>query len=216
MVNNEEVKQNNNGLLIGKEYYLESGVHVGTKIKNNDMAEYIFKMKENTGVYILDISKIDKKLRSLAKLLNQYKPEEVLVVASRVYSSSAASKFSKLTGIKLMRGRFTPGTMTNLKTKYYVEPSLLFVCDPRGERQAISEAAKIGIPIVALCDTDNETKYIDLVVPVNNKGRKSLALVFYILTRELLLKQGKIKSYDEFKYNPQYFEQLELGNDEKQ
>lgn len=203
------IKKEDPGLLVNKELYLEAGVHIGTKVKNNDMKGFIFKMKETTGVYILDISKTDARLREFSKLLSKYDPSEVLVVASRVYSSSAASKFAKLTGVQLMKGRFTPGTMTNLKTKSFVEPSILFVCDPRGEKQAISEAAKVGIPIVALCDTDNETKYLDFVVPVNNKGRKSLALVFYILTRELMLKQGKIKNYDEFKHTTHYFEQLE-------
>lgn len=204
----EETKKEE-GLLVNKDIYLESGVHIGTKVKNKDMDDFIFKVKENTGVYILDISKTDEKLRDLSKFLTKYDPSGVLVVASRVYSSSAAAKFARLTGVTLLMGRFVPGTMTNLKTKHFQEPSVLFVCDPRGERQAISEAAKVGIPIAALCDTDNETKYIDLVVPVNNKGRKSLALVFYILAREMMIKQGKIKSYDEFKYTPQYFEQLE-------
>ncbi len=204
----ENQEKTNEGLLVAKEIYLEAGAHIGTKVKNVDMDEYIFRMKEKTGVYILDLYKTDERLRKLSKLISKYDPKEVLVVASRIYSGSAASKFSKLTGVSLMKGRFVPGTMTNLKCKSFQEPSLLFVCDPRGERQAISEAAKFGTPIVALCDTDNETKYVDFLVPVNNKGRKSLALVFYILARELLLKQGKIKSYDEFKQTPQYFEQL--------
>ncbi|MDD5023140.1 MAG: 30S ribosomal protein S2 [Candidatus ainarchaeum sp.] len=202
-------EDDSSGLLTGKENYLESGVHIGTKVKNNDMKDFIFKIKENTGVYILDISKTDDRLRKLSNLLSKYDPSEVLVVASRVYSSSAASKFSKLTGIQLMKGRFTPGSMTNLKTKTFREPSILFVCDPRGERQAISEAAKVGIPIVALCDTDNETRFLDFIIPVNNKGKKSLALVFYLLSREIMLKQGKISNYSDFKFSPQYFEQLE-------
>lgn len=205
----EKTEKKIEGLLVNKEIYLESGVHIGTKVKNKDMDDFIFKIKEKTGIYILDISQTDKKLRELSKFLSKYDPSEILVVASRVYSGSAAAKFSRLTGINLMKGRFVPGTMTNLKTKHFQEPSMLFVCDPRGERQAVSEAAKMGVPIVALCDTDNETKFIDMVIPANNKGRKSLALIFYILSREIMLKQGKIKSYDDFKYTPSYFEQLE-------
>lgn len=206
---NEEKTEKESGLLVNKELYLEAGAHIGTKVKNKDMASFIFKIKEKTGVYILDIAKTDERLRELSKIISKYDPSEILIVASRVYSSSAASKFSRFTGVGLMEGRFVPGTLTNLKSKKFKEPSLLFVCDPRGERQAISEAAKVGIPIIALCDTDNETKFLDYIVPVNNKGRKSLALVFYILTRELMLKQGKIKNYEEFKHTPQYFEQLE-------
>jgi small subunit ribosomal protein S2 len=113
-----------------------------------------------------------------------------------------------ITGIPALKGRFIPGTMTNMTYKGFREPRLLFVCDPKGEREAIAEGAKNGVPIIALCDTDNETKFIDVVVPINNKGKRSLALIFYILAREMLLAQGKIKSYDEFTYDIGYFEQL--------
>jgi ribosomal protein S2 len=91
---------------------------------------------------------------------------------------------------------------------------MVFVCDPKGERGAIMESAKNGVPVIALCDTDNETKYIDLVVPINNKGRRSLALVFYILSREIMLAQGSIKTYDEFKYDINFFERLEMEEKE--
>ncbi|MFA5049691.1 MAG: 30S ribosomal protein S2 [Candidatus Micrarchaeia archaeon] len=206
---NIQENENDDGFLVSKETYLQAGVHIGTKVKNKDMKDFIFKVKESTGIFILDLAMTDKRIREASKIISKYDPSEVLVVASRVYSGSPASKFCELTGINLMKGRFTPGSMTNTKTKHFTEPSLLIVCDPRGERQAISEAAKMGTPIIALCDTDNETKFIDYIIPVNNKGKKSLALLFCILARELMLKQGKIKSYDEFKYNPQYFEKLE-------
>jgi len=104
--------------------------------------------------------------------------------------------------------------MTNLVSKQFREPKLVFVCDPKGEREAIMESAKNGVPVIALCDTDNDTKYVDLVIPINNKGRRSLALVFYILARELMLSQGKISSYDDFQYNISYFERLEEVEEE--
>jgi small subunit ribosomal protein S2 len=98
--------------------------------------------------------------------------------------------------------------MTNLSYKGFREPKLVFVCDPKGEREAIAESAKNGVPLVALCDSDNDTTFIDMVVPANNKGKKSLALIFYVLTREIMMAQNKIASYDEFKYDPIYFEQM--------
>ncbi len=193
---------------VKQDMLLEAGVHIGTKLKTNDMKEFVFKRRDD-GLYILDLRKTAERLLAAAKLIAKYPPEDVLVVASRVYSSGPASKFSTLTGIPIVKGRFVPGTMTNLTSKNFKEPRLILVCDPKGEREAISESAQNGVPVIALCDTDNETKYIDLVVPINNKGRRSLALVFYVLSRELMLSQGKISAYDEFQYDLNYFERME-------
>jgi len=194
------------GMLVKQEMYLEAGIHIGTKIRTFDMREFVFKRRDD-GLYILDLRRTDERLLAAAKLMGKFDIKDVLVVASRAYSSNPAKKFSELTGIPIVAGRFIPGTMTNLSYKGFKEPKVLFVCDPKGEREAIEEAAKNGIPVIALCDTDNETKYIDLIVPANNKGRRSLALIFYILTRELMLAQGKIKSYDDYEYKLSQFEE---------
>ena len=195
------------GLPLKQEVLLEAGVHIGTRIRTNDMRHFVFKRRDD-GLFILDLRKSAERLIAAGKLLAKYKPEEVAVVASRVYSSNPASKFAALTGVRLIKGRFVPGTMTNIASKSFMEPKIVFVCDPKGEREAIAESAKNGVPVVALCDTDNETKFIDLIVPINNKGKKSLALIFYVLTREMLLAQGKIASYDEFTYDIGYFEHV--------
>ncbi len=203
-----EEKEEKQSMLVKQEKYLEAGIHIGTKMRTFDMKGFVFKTRDD-GLNILDLRKIDMRLREAAKLMGRYKPEDILVVASRIYSGNAASKFAALTGVNLVKGRFVPGTMTNIVLKEFREPKLVFVSDPRNEREAIMEAAKTGVPVVALCDTDNETKYIDYVVPANNKGRKALALVFYILTRELMMSQGEISSYDQFQYDTTYFEELE-------
>ncbi len=202
------------GNLVKQETYLEAGIHIGTRIRTFDMRKYVFKRRED-GLYIIDLRKTEERLTQVAKILARYKPEDILVVASRLYSSNPALKFSALTGIPVLRGRFIPGTMTNLSYKGFKEPKLLFVCDPKGEQEAIAEGAKNNVPIIALCDTDNETKFIDFVIPANNKGKKALALIFFILARELILSQGKISSYDQFNYNVNYFEQIDIGAKEE-
>lgn len=202
----EKAPSDKTGLPLKQELFLEAGVHIGTKIRTNDMKSFIFKRRDD-GLYILDLRKIADRLMAAAKLLARYKPEEITVVASRVYSSNPASKFAALTKVNLIKGRFVPGTMTNMTCKSFLEPKIVLVCDPKGEREAIAESAKNGVPVVALCDTDNETKFIDLVVPINNKGKRSLALIFYLLARELQMASGQISSYDEFKYDIGYFEQ---------
>ncbi len=194
------------GMPVKQEVFLEAGVHIGTKIRTNDMRNFIFKRRDD-GLYILDLRKSAERLMDAAKIIAKYRPEEVCVVASRVYSSNPASRFAELTGVNLVKGRFVPGLMTNMNVSGFMEPKILLVCDPKGEHEALVEAAKNGVPIIGLCDTDNETKFIDVVVPINNKGKRSLALIFYILSREVMIAQGKIKSYDEFTYDIGYFEQ---------
>ncbi|MFN7990951.1 MAG: 30S ribosomal protein S2 [Candidatus Micrarchaeia archaeon] len=202
------------GMPVKQDVFLEAGVHIGTKIRTNDMRDYIFKRRDD-GLYILDLRKSSERLMDAAKIIAKFKPEEVCVVASRVYSSNPASRFAELTGVGIVRGRFVPGLMTNMNVQGFMEPKLLLVCDPKGEHEALVEAAKNGVPVIALCDTDNETKFVDLVVPINNKGKRSLALIFYILSREVMMAQGKIKGYDEFTFDISFFEQLIVEEEKK-
>ena len=183
--------------LIKQETYLEAGIHIGTKMRAIDMNNFIYRMR-NDGLYVLDLRKIDERIRLAGKMLAQYAPEEILVVASRTYSGNAASVFSQLTGIHIYQGRFIPGILTNVARDDFIEPKLILICDPKGERQAVVESGKMGVATIGLCDTDNTTMFIDLVVPCNNKGRRSLALIFYLLSREYMMGRNKIASYDEF------------------
>jgi small subunit ribosomal protein S2 len=197
---------------VKQDVFLEAGVHIGTKIRTSDMREFIFKRRDD-GLFILDLRKSAEKLMQAARVIAKHKPEEVTVVASRVYSSNPATRFAEMTGVNLIKGRFVPGTMTNMNVKGFMEPRLILVCDPKGEHEALVESARNGVPVIGLCDTDNETKFIDLVVPINNKGKRSLALIFYILTREVMIAQGKIKSYDEFNHDIGFFEQQVMAEE---
>ena len=200
----EKTERGRAGYLVPRERYLEAGVHIGTRVKTGQMRRFIY-MKRNDGLYVLDIKKTDERIRYAAKILAQYEPEDILVTASRVYSSIAAANFAKITGAKLYPGRFVPGVLTNPNRPDFMEPKILIVSDPRGEREAIIEAGKMGIPVIALCDTDNVTRNVDYIIPCNNKGRRSLALIYYLLTREYLMARGAISSYSEFKYPVKLF-----------
>jgi len=200
----EENVENSN-MLIPEDMYLTSGVHIGTQQKSKDMQKFIFKVR-NDGLYVLDVKKTDERLRLAAAFLSRYDPKDVLVVAVRQYGEKPVRVMSKILGFKSFPGRFIPGTMTNPQLPKYTEPKVLFVTDPAADKQALKEAVGIGIPVIGLCDANNETKYVDIVLPVNNKGRRSLALVYWLLTREILKNRGEIKSDDEFERQIDEFE----------
>ncbi len=192
-------------LLIQQDKYLEAGIYIGTKIKTSDMDPFIYKARKDK-LYVLDLKKVDERLRYAAKFLSRYEPSDIVIVASRTYAINSASKFAQVIGCKILAGRFTPGIFTNPGRDNFVEPKLLFACDPKGERQAVREAASMGVPVIALCDADNSTKFIDWIVPCNNKGRRSLALIFYLLAREVQKLRGTIKDDSEFAPKPEDFE----------
>jgi small subunit ribosomal protein S2 len=201
----EDIKKISEDMMISDEIYMTSGVHIGTRQKTADMKEHIYKVR-NDGLYIIDINKTDKKINIAAKFISKFNPENILVVSVRQYGQKPIRKLAEYTGIKVLDGRFRPGTLTNPSAKGFIEPELLIVTDPLADSQALNEAMNIGIPVVGLCDTNNELKYIDIVIPTNNKGRRALALVYWLLSRAILKENGKIKSYENFKPTVEDFE----------
>lgn len=175
--------------LIPVEEYLAAGVHIGTQQKSKDMKKFIYRVRGD-GLYILDIRETDTQIKTAAKFLSQYEPPKILVVTSRQYGQYPARKFAETIGGMSVTGRFIPGMLTNQNLPNYLEPEVLLVTDPIGDAQAVTEAVQCGIPTIALCDTNNMTSYIDLVIPTNNKGRKALSMVYYLLTKEMLRLRG--------------------------
>lgn len=175
--------------LVPVEEYLAAGIHIGTQQKSKDMKRFIYRVRGD-GLYILDIRETDDRIKTAARFLSQYEAPKILVVTSRQYGQYPARKFAETIGGTAATGRFIPGMLTNQNLNGYMEPEVVVVTDPIGDSQAIKEAVQCGIPIVALCDTNNMTSYIDLVIPTNNKGRKALSMVYYLLTREILRIRG--------------------------
>jgi len=178
-------------LLIPRDTYLVSGIHIGTSVCTKFMEPFKYRVR-NDSIYVLDVNATDDRIRIAAKFLSRFEPSKVAVFSTRQYASVPSTKMARLAGFKVIPGRFIPGTLTNPSYEGYIEPDVVVLTDPRADKQALTEAASRGIPVVALCDTDNSTSYIDLVIPVNNKGRKSLAQVYYLLTREILRARGEL------------------------
>jgi small subunit ribosomal protein S2 len=172
-------------MLVPIDSYLQSGIHIGTKFKTGFMQPYIFKIRPD-GLCVFNISKIDERLRLAGQMLAKYEPDTILFMCRRENGHKGAKAFAKATGAKAIAGRYLPGTLTNPHNEYYLEPKIAVVCDPWLDKQVVQDAVKAGIPVIALCDTNNTTENIDLVIPCNNKGNKSLSLIAYILAREYL------------------------------
>jgi small subunit ribosomal protein S2 len=192
-------------MMVSEETYMTSGVHIGTRQKTADIKEFIYKVR-NDGLYIIDVKKTDERIKAAAKFLAKYDPQKVLAVSVRQYGQKPVRKLGETSGIQVLDGRFQPGTLTNPNAKTFLEPEIILLTDPLADIQALHEAKNIGIPVLALCDTNNETKYIDYVIPTNNKGRRALALIYWLLARAILREQGKIKSDEEFKPTVEDFE----------
>jgi len=185
-------------LLVPTKTYLKAGIHIGTKFKTKYMESFIYKTRPD-GLSVLNLQKIDDRLKVVANFISQYEPDEILIASRRENGWKALRMFGKMTGIRVFAGRYPPGILTNPNLENFIEAKVVFVTDTWPDRNVVNDAMQIGIPVIALCDTNNQANNIDIVLPCNNKGKKSLGLVFYILAREYMLQRGLIKKSDEFK-----------------
>ncbi len=181
-------------LLIPVEDYLGAGVHIGTQQSTEDMQRYIHRVRTD-GLYVLDISATDDRIRMAADFLSTYDPDQILVTSSRQYGRFPAEQFARAVGARARTGRFIPGTLTNPEYDAYIEPDVLIVTDPIGDSQAVKEANTVGIPVIAMCDSNNTTRDVDFVIPTNNKGRKALSVVYWLLANETLDARGAEPTY---------------------
>ena len=173
-----------------KHGYLTHGVHIGLKYRTSDMRPFIYKIRPDK-LCVFEVSKIDRRIKVAAKLISRFNPKDVLVVSNREYGKYPIKKFGESTGCVAITKRFVSGTLTNPNIETYAEPKLLLITDPSADLQAIKEAAETGIPTIAICDTNTRFKNLDFVIPGNNKGKNSLALIYWLIAREIARIRGK-------------------------
>ena len=195
---NKSLKMAEEKFLVPRDVYLKSGIHIGTKFRTKYMEQFIYKTRPD-GLSVLNLQKIDERIKVAAAFLTQYNPKDILVISRRENGWKAVELFGKLVGVRVFAGRYQPGILTNPNLEEYTEAKIVLVVDAWPDRNAVIDAVKVGIPVIALCDTNNQSNFIDLVVPCNNKGKKSLGLLFYILTKEFLMLKGKLKEGEELK-----------------
>jgi len=188
-----------------KKKILSTGIRVGTAVKTKFMIPYVTQASPE-GLYLMDLDITLARIQTAAKFINRVNIEDVIVCSGREYANTPIEKFCEITGATKMLGRFMPGTLTNPSLPYYIEPKLVLISDPQVDAQAMTEATNAGIPVIGVSNTDNITSKIDLVIPANNRGRKSLATIYWLLAREILLEKGEIKNDDQMKYEIDDFE----------
>lgn len=202
-------------MLVDKEQYLEAGVNIGTRRNVKDMEEFIFRVKKNN-LSILDIDKTNERIEQAANLLSHYEPEDILLVSRKASGHKAVVTFGEATGADRIFGRFMPGTLTNPNSKEFREPEIVLVTDPEEDFLAVEEAVKANTPSIAIADSSNSLDYIDHVIPANNKGKQSIALIYYLLAREYLKARGEIEDDDDFDYTVDDFEAEETDEEERE
>ena len=182
-------------LLLPFETYEENAVNIGTQQKSADMARFIDTVRDD-GLYLLDVNMTDSRIKTTAEFLNKYDAPRIMVVSARQYGQRPARLFAEAIGANAAVGRFIPGSLTNPALRSYVEPDVLFVTDPAADQQALKEAVNSGLPVVGIVDANNNLRNVDVAVPANNKGRRSLALVYWLLAREVLKVRGETTDED--------------------
>jgi len=178
-------------LLLPRDTLLSSGIHIGTRMKTKDMEQFVYRVRPD-GLFVLDVKKTDERIRTAAKFLSRFDPKTIAVIAARLYARYPAKRFSEATKAIPISGRFVPGLFSNPLYPDHIEPAVVIVSDPKADVQAVKEAGIMGIPVIALCSTDNESSGVDLVIPTNNKGRRALAVIYWMLARQLLRERGDL------------------------
>jgi small subunit ribosomal protein S2 len=193
------------GLLLTQDTLLSTGIHIGTKIKTKDMEPFIYRVRGD-GLYVLDLKKTDERIRVTAKFLARFEPSKIAIAAARLYAREPVLKFCEVVGAIPITGRFVPGMLLNPIYPNRIEPDVILVSDSKADFQAVKEAASMGIPVIALCSTDNDFSYIDLAIPTNNKGRRALAIIYWLLARQILRERGEIPPDEEMSVSIEDFE----------
>lgn len=185
---------------------LAAKMHLGHTNCKYQMKQYVFKRNASSGAHVFDLNKMWEKIMLAARIIAAVdNPQDVCVVSSKDLGQRAVIKCAKFIGASQCTGRFSPGTFTNHSQAGFREPRLILVTDPVIDHQAIREASYVNIPTIGFCDADTPLKYIDVVVPCNNRGAHSIGLAYWLLAREVQRLKGQLSRSEDWSIMPDLF-----------
>jgi len=168
--------------LVPIEDYLKASVHLGTRVITPDMRSYVYRRRAD-GLAVFNTALLDDKIREGAQFLAQYAPEDIIVICKREAGWKAVKKFAEMLGIRVFTKKYPSGILTNTNLENFTEASLIFICDPWLDKNALMDAVRTKTPVLSVCDTNNYTQGINKIIPGNNKSAKSLGMLFFLLTK---------------------------------
>ena len=176
-------------ILTSLDNYIKTASYLGTKVITPSMRKYVYRRRLD-GLAILNTNIVDKKLKEGIDFVIQYKPNEWTLICKRESGWRAAKMFSELTGVRLFTKKYPAGVITNTELPNFFETRMMMICDPWLDKNALNDAKRAMIPVVAVCDTNNHTANVDVVIIANNKSNKSLGLIFWLLSKEYMKAHG--------------------------
>ncbi len=184
---NEKLKEEkkDDTILTSVEDYVKTSSYLGTRAVTPTMKKYVYRRRAD-GLAILNTLLVDKKLKDAIDFVIKFKPDEWVLCCKREAGWRAVNMFSELTGVRVFTKKYPTGILTNLSLSNFIEPKMVFVCDPWVDKNALNDAIKIHVPIVGICNTNNNTYWLDFVIIGNNHSNKSIGLFFWLLSREYM------------------------------
>lgn len=170
--------------------------HLGTRTCQFLMKNYTWKERKD-GIFIINIFKTIKKIKLAARAIVAVKDSRnIIAISTGDNSQKPVLKFSSFIKCQTSIGKWTAGKFTNHMCLNFQEPELIILTNPQLDYQPLVEASRANIPSIAFCNTDTSLKFVDIAIPGNNSNNHSIALLWWMLTREVLIYKGVVSGID--------------------
>lgn len=161
-----------------------TNAHLGGTKVNKNFSRYVFEGRREDGVNIIDINSTWEKLVLAARLIASHpRREKIFAISTKIFGRKPVVKFSEVLGTNPLTGRFIPGSFTNTQVRNPLDPKLIIISDPEADKQAVEEASRVNVPVIAFVNSDNSLAGIDVAIPMNNRSPNAIGAGFFILSR---------------------------------